>query len=279
MTESKICEEMIKYFGTDRRRINHFMKVYTIAVTIAQQEGLPLSELEILKTAALMHDIGIKISEQKYGSSSGKYQELEGPAEAEKLLDRLGAEESLKDRVCWLIGHHHTYNMIGHIYASSKSLQNTEKQLEYVQQSLRIISGFYGVLKPFDGVTPYRLEMQAKLKTDNFSNLYKFWKDDIYKEITSNDRTIINLASKEYSKCITDYIREDVDFITCSFVEFSKGKLAEKGTFCKMARGEMVRFMAENNIENPEEIKAFDRLGYKFSENHSDKSTYVFIKE
>mgnify|MGYP000686048559 CR=1 FL=1 len=155
----------------------------------------------------------------------------------------------------------------------------TEKQLEYVQQSLRIISGFYGVLKPFDGVTPYRLEMQAKLKTDNFSNLYKFWKDDIYKEITNNDRTIINLASKEYSKCITDYIREDVDFITCSFVEFSKGKLAEKGTFCKMARGEMVRFMAENNIENPEEIKAFDRLGYKFSENHSDKSTYVFIKE
>lgn len=112
MTESKICEEMIKYFGTDRRRINHFMKVYTIAVTIAQQEGLPLSELEVLKTAALMHDIGIKISEQKYGSSSGKYQELEGPAEAEKLLDRLGAEESLKDRVCWLIGHHHTYNMI-----------------------------------------------------------------------------------------------------------------------------------------------------------------------
>lgn len=155
----------------------------------------------------------------------------------------------------------------------------TEKQLEYVQQSLRIISGFYGVLKPFDGVTPYRLEMQAKLKTNNFSNLYKFWKDDIYNEITSNDRTIINLSSKEYSKCITDYIREDVDFITCSFSEFSKGKLVEKGTFCKMARGEMVRFMAENNIENPEEIKAFDRLGYKFSENHSDKNTYVFIKE
>lgn len=155
----------------------------------------------------------------------------------------------------------------------------TEKQLEYVQQSLRIISGFYGVLKPFDGVTPYRLEMQAKLKTDNFSNLYKFWKDDIYNEITSNNSTLINLASKEYFKCITDYITEDVDFITCSFSEFSKGKLVEKGTFCKMARGEMVRFMAENNIENPEEIKAFDRLGYKFSENHSDKSTYVFIKE
>lgn len=155
----------------------------------------------------------------------------------------------------------------------------TEKQLEYVQQSLRIISGFYGVLKPFDGVTPYRLEMQAKLKTDNFSNLYKFWKDAIYNEITSNNSTIINLASKEYSKCITDYIREDVDFITCLFSEFSKGKLVEKGTFCKMARGEMVRFMAENNIENPEEIKAFDRLGYKFSENHSDKNTYVFIKE
>lgn len=155
----------------------------------------------------------------------------------------------------------------------------TSQQLEYVQNNLRIISGFYGVLKPFDGVTPYRLEMQAKLKSDGFSNLYKFWKDLIFKELTFSNDTIINLASKEYSKCVTDYLTEDISFVTCCFAEFSKGKLAEKGTFCKMARGEMVRFMAENNIENPSDIKKFDRLGYKFSDDHSNENTYVFIKE
>lgn len=155
----------------------------------------------------------------------------------------------------------------------------TSQQLEYVQNNLRIISGFYGVLKPFDGVTPYRLEMQAKLKSDGFSNLYKFWKDLIFKELTFSNDTIINLASKEYSKCVTDYLTEDISFVTCCFAEFSNGKLAEKGTFCKMARGEMVRFMAENNIENPSDIKKFDRLGYKFSDDHSNENTYVFIKE
>lgn len=155
----------------------------------------------------------------------------------------------------------------------------TSQQLEYVQNNLRIISGFYGVLKPFDGVTPYRLEMQAKLKSDGFSNLYKFWKDLIFKELTFSNDTIINLASKEYSKCVTDYLTEDISFVTCCFAEFSNGKLAEKGTFCKMARGEMVRFMAENNIENPSDIKKFDRLGYKFSDDHSNENTYVFIKK
>lgn len=155
----------------------------------------------------------------------------------------------------------------------------TSKQLEYIENHLRIISGFYGVLKPFDGVTPYRLEMQAKLKTSGFSNLYKFWNDIIYNEISSGSDTIINLASKEYSKCVTDYLREDSALITCSFAEFSKGKLAEKGTLCKMARGEMVRFMAENSIEKAEDIKNFARLGYAFSQAHSDKSNYVFIKE
>lgn len=112
MTIGEVACAMIEYFGKDRRRINHFMKVYTLADTIAAGEGLPAREREVLGVSALMHDIGIKVSEEKYNSCSGRYQELEGPAEAKKILDRLGADKELSARVCWLIAHHHTYSSI-----------------------------------------------------------------------------------------------------------------------------------------------------------------------
>ena len=109
---SQITEKMIAYDRGDIRRIEHFMKVYGYAAVIGKLEGLDPDIQEILETAALLHDIGIKISEEKYHSSAGKYQEIEGPAEARKLLDEAGAEKELTDRVCWLIGHHHTYSNI-----------------------------------------------------------------------------------------------------------------------------------------------------------------------
>ena len=109
---SQITEKMIAYDRGDIRRIEHFMKVYGYAAVIGKLEGLDPDIQEILETAALLHDIGIKVSEEKYHSSAGKYQEIEGPAEARKLLDEAGAEKELTDRVCWLIGHHHTYSNI-----------------------------------------------------------------------------------------------------------------------------------------------------------------------
>jgi hypothetical protein len=119
--------------------------------------------------------------------------------------------------------------------------------------------------------------MQASLKTDSFSSLYDFWGDLIAKHISSETETIINLASKEYSKIVSDHLPENIQFITCSFGELKDEKLIEKGTLCKMARGEMVRFMAENSIENVEKIKDFNRLNYKFSPEKSTKSNYIFI--
>ena len=82
-----------------------------------------------------------------------------------------------------------------------------EVYFDYVQERLRILSGFYGVLKPLDGVTPYRLKMQAKASVNGFKNLYDFWGDSLYREVLSEDRVIINLASKEYSKCIEKYLQ------------------------------------------------------------------------
>ena len=155
----------------------------------------------------------------------------------------------------------------------------TDKELEYIQQHLRILSGFYGILRPFDGVVPYRLEMQAKLETEGAKDIYSFWADSIAQQIFSETDCIINLASKEYSVCVSKYLPQNVQFITCVFGEEKGGKVVEKATACKMARGEMVRFMAENHITDPQEIKTFDRQGYKYSEKYSDSSTFVFVKQ
>lgn len=149
-------------------------------------------------------------------------------------------------------------------------------EMEYIQEHLRILSGFYGVLKPFDGVTPYRLEMQTKAGPKG--DLYSFWGERIYKEIAA-DGQILNLASKEYSKCVEKYLGRDDIFVTCIFGELTDGKVKQKGTLAKMARGEMVRFMAEKAAEDFEALKGFDRLGYQFDEEHSTEKEYVFLKE
>jgi len=87
----------------------------------------------------------------------------------------------------------------------------------------------------------------------------------------------VNLASREYSVCISKFLPENTRFITCVFGEERDGKVIEKGTMCKMARGEMVRFLAENQIDDPEQIKSFDRLDYRFNPAHSDDNLFVFI--
>lgn len=110
--KSELINEMIKYYSGDVKRINHFMKVYSFAKTIGELEQLESSKQEVLELAAIVHDIGIKVSEQKYNSSSGKYQQIEGPGIAKEFLQKLGFSEEVVSRVCYLVGHHHTYNLI-----------------------------------------------------------------------------------------------------------------------------------------------------------------------
>lgn len=149
---------------------------------------------------------------------------------------------------------------------------------EYVEKHLRIISGLYGILRPFDGIVPYRLEMQAKLNTDFCRNLYDYWKDKIYSELIKDNDVILNLASNEYSKTVTKYLSPDIRLVDCVFGKMIDGKVKEKGVYVKMARGEMVRYMAENVIEDIEQIKDFDRLGFTYSTELSKADKYVFLK-
>ncbi len=151
-------------------------------------------------------------------------------------------------------------------------------QYDYVQEHLRILSGFYGVVKPLDGVVPYRLEMQAKAAVDGHKNLYDFWGDSLYHEVMDDSRILINLASKEYSKCIEKYLQPEDRFITCVFGEPVGEKIVQKGVYAKMARGEMVRFMAGIHATDPEQIKDFDWSGYRFDPQRSSDLEYVFIR-
>ena len=150
--------------------------------------------------------------------------------------------------------------------------------LDYLRQYLRILSGFYGLLRPFDGVTPYRLEMQARLSVDGKKDLYAFWGGRLAEQLSSETELILNLASKEYSKAVEPWLPRTVRFLTCTFGEEKAGKIMEKGTMCKMARGQMVRWMAENNITDPEDLREFHDLEYRFSAEHSSENNYVFIK-
>lgn len=156
---------------------------------------------------------------------------------------------------------------------------------DYACRHLRILSGFYGILRPLDGVVPYRLEMQAKGAPAGYKDLYDFWGSALYEALLAEELAeggaplFVNLASKEYSRCVEKYVQPGVLFVTCVFGELSDGKVIQKGTMAKMARGEMVRYMAEQGICRAEELKGFDRLGYRFCGERSGDDEYVFIKE
>ncbi|SBW00235.1 conserved hypothetical protein [uncultured Eubacteriales bacterium] len=151
--------------------------------------------------------------------------------------------------------------------------------LQYVDERLRILSGLYGLLRPFDGVVPYRLEMQAKLKIRDANDLYSYWGDKLARQLSAETGFILNLASREYSRAVAPHLPKGVRFLTCTFGERQDGKVIEKGTICKMARGEMVRWLAETATTDPEDIRNFSRLGYVYCGALSGADNYVFIKE
>lgn len=110
-----VMKRMIEYFDGDVRRINHALKVYGFAKSIGELEGIAAEKLDVLEAAAILHDIGIKESERKYSSSAGKYQEIEGPPIAREILKEFDPDSGFIDRVCYLVGNHHSYGKIDDI--------------------------------------------------------------------------------------------------------------------------------------------------------------------
>ncbi len=160
----------------------------------------------------------------------------------------------------------YAYTGIQFQYMAPHVFNNEENK--YIQDHLWILSGLYGILHPFDGIKPYRLEMQTKCP---FS-LYEYWKDEIAKQL--KDEPILNLASEEYAKVIRKY-RKVIDVRFC---QRKNGKLKETSVYAKMARGSMVRYLAQNNIQTIEQVKEFNELHYEFSKENSTDTLLTFIQ-
>lgn len=152
----------------------------------------------------------------------------------------------------------------------------TQEALDFAQNHLKILSGFYGILRPFDGVTPYRLEMNAKMTGFRDYSLYHFWQGLLADAIFKNDDLVINLASKEYSRSIRPYVNNGRQMIDIDFLEEKNGKWKTIGTHAKMARGEMTRFICERQIKNPTDLQDFHDFDFKFDEENSTETNYIF---
>ena len=153
----------------------------------------------------------------------------------------------------------------------------TREEFHYVEEHLRILSGFYGLLRPFDGVRPYRLEMQAKLQNPRGKDLYTFWGDQLSRVLAGQTDVIVDLASEEYSKAVSRHWAGQ--WISPVFAERENGRLREKGVYVKMARGEMVRFLAENQVEDPRQMREFCEMGYRFQPSLSTEHIYFFVRD
>ena len=152
------------------------------------------------------------------------------------------------------------------------------EQYDFIQEHLRIVSGFYGLLRPFDGVTPYRLEMQAKLAVDGSQDLYAFWGDKLARRLAGETGFVVDVASKEYSRAVEPHLPKNVRLVRCTFGERQWSKLVEKGTMCKMARGQMVRWLAEHNVTKAADIREFHDRGYHYDPAESGENHCVFVK-
>ena len=172
------------------------------------------------------------------------------------------------------------FSFTGEVYRGIDVNSLSEDKIPALQDKLRILSGLYGLLKPLDLIQPYRLEMGTKLKVGRADNLYKFWDttlaESLNEELADNE-LLINLASSEYFKALPKKALK-VRMITPVFKDFKNGQYKTIMTFAKKARGLMVRYIIDNNIETLEELKGFDVEGYGFSQEMSTETELVFTR-
>jgi cytoplasmic iron level regulating protein YaaA (DUF328/UPF0246 family) len=171
-----------------------------------------------------------------------------------------------------------TFN--GNVYDGLDIKNFNEADLFKANDKIRILSGLYGVLRPFDLIYPYRLEMGTKLQFDGFTNLYDFWRNKITNYLDKDlkkGEVLVNLASQEYFKAIdkNNFSHPVIDVV---FKDYKDGDLKTISIYAKNARGMMSRFIIQNNIDKPEDLKLFNMGGYQFDENLSEDNKLVFTR-
>lgn len=171
----------------------------------------------------------------------------------------------------------------GDAYSAIEAENYGIEQLRYAQGTLIILSGLYGLLRPLDLMQPYRLEMGTKLSIGKCSNLYQFWKEDITEAINQTlarheDKTLINLASIEYSKVVAEK-KLAGRLISIVFKQKKNGQFKTVPIYSKRARGLMIHYAVVNEIKESEELKKFDLDGYGYDQQTSTEKSWVFLKE
>ena len=161
-------------------------------------------------------------------------------------------------------------------YRNLSYLTLTSEQKQYIQKHVRILSAFYGVERPEDGIVSYRMDMASKIAIDGSKNLYDYWGEQICRSF--KDDFIVNLASEEYADMVRPFIIKEDTFVTVSFKKVKNGKLRSESTLAKRARGSFLRFMAQNNVQSVEEMKRFQEMDFEYAEDISDNCSIVFIQ-
>ncbi|WP_299778521.1 peroxide stress protein YaaA [uncultured Formosa sp.] len=172
------------------------------------------------------------------------------------------------------------YAFNGDVYRGFDAYTIPENKLESLQNTVRILSGLYGVLKPLDLIQAYRLEMGTKLPVGTNKNLYEFWKKTITKALNEelkDDEVFLNLASNEYFKAV-DVKTLKVPVITAVFKNFKNGEYKMIATYAKLARGLMARYVIDTNAETIEDLKGFNYENYRYDEQFSTKTELVFTR-
>ena len=172
------------------------------------------------------------------------------------------------------------YAFTGAVFQGIDVTTLPQEKLPLLQENLSILSGLYGLLKPLDLIQPYRLEMGTRLKVGRKDNLYKFWDDSVANALNDElqeGELLINLASSEYFKVIPKKVLK-VPMITPVFKDFKNGQYKTIMTYAKKARGLMVRYIIDHNVQTIEELKNFDVENYRFSEAMSSENEIVFTR-
>ena len=232
--------------NTDCRLINHTSELHKILVNFS------INDLKDLM------NVSDKIAELNYN----RFKRWEEPSKS----------DSSKQAI---------YAFKGDVYSGLDVESILEDKFDFLQENLRIISGFYGLLRPFDKILPYRLEMSTKLSNSRGKNLYEFWGNNITNllnnDIEDENSYVVNLASNEYFKSIKKNKLKN-EIITPIFKEFKNGTYKTIAIYAKKARGLMSRFIIDNKIQKPENLKAFNLERYSFDNNLSDDYNYVFTR-
>lgn len=172
------------------------------------------------------------------------------------------------------------YAFSGDVYRGLDAYTIDTKRLDKVEDTVRIISGLYGLLKPLDLVQPYRLEMGTKIPVGKNKNLYEFWKKKVTQALNEElevDELFLNLASNEYFKAIDTKVLK-VPVVNVAFKEFKNGEYKMIAIFAKLARGLMTRYIIDTNANTLDDVKGFNYEGYGFSEDLSSENELVFIR-